>query len=57
MSACLLEAGWITYSYHIYYSAKWKWLAFTIDLPGILANNQATKSSTFHTNFWSCSSL
>jgi len=51
MSACLLEAGWITYSYHIYYSAKWKWLAFTIDLPGILANNQATKSSTFHTNF------
>lgn len=57
MDACLLEAGQIAYSFHIYYSTKWKWLAFTIDLLGILANNQATKSSISHTNFWSCSSL
>lgn len=57
MGAHLQEVGQITYSFHIYYTAKWKWLAFTIDLFGILANNQATKSSVSHTNFWSCFSL
>lgn len=44
MSVCLLEAGQIAYSLHVYYSAKWKWLAFTIDPLGILANIKQQKA-------------